>query len=381
MAPTEDKTQLPLDYSNSGPGIIVGSYVLALITTIIVALRCWARRLTSLPLGLDDYLILSCLLMHHLFVCFCTLVVIRGGLGRDMRIVAQDPSAVVALFKFLFMAEISYAFSCTLVKLSVLAFYLKIFPTRTVRVISTTLGLISISWTIAMQVVNLLQCRPLKAFWYRELQQLPTTKCIDIILYFVGNSISNCVVDFCTIVVPVQEVLKLQISRSRKIGVCAIFLLSGIAFAASLTRTLCTAQMYKHGTHNFSKQFVAPGLATIVEVYVAIVGACLPTLIPVYRKLRYAHPNSAKRAASADEIITVGDLSNRVRLGAANGGYFDRVSGEGEFALTPYCGNFQVNISSQDNQLSLPADSLELSLQGIIVKQNRTWSDNTKPLG
>ncbi|KAI2780201.1 hypothetical protein F4815DRAFT_470480 [Daldinia loculata] len=38
-----------------------------------------------------------------------------------MRIVARDPNAVVVLFKFLFMAEVTYGFSCTLVKLSLLA--------------------------------------------------------------------------------------------------------------------------------------------------------------------------------------------------------------------------------------------------------------------
>lgn len=84
------------------------------------------------------------------------------------------------------------------------------------------------------------------------------------------------------------------------------------AFAASMTRTLSTARMHREGTYNFTsmihwhmnefkgnilikiEQFVAPGLASAVEVYAAIVGACLPTLIPIYRKLRYGHPNTPK---------------------------------------------------------------------------------------
>lgn len=294
MSSTQGQTQPPLDYSDSGPGILIGCYVLALVTTIVVALRFWAKRLTSSPLGLDDYLILSCLLVHHIFMVFGTIAVIQGGLGRDIRIVARDPNAVVILFKFLFMAEVTYGFSCTLVKLSVLAFYLRVFPTRTIRLTSAVLVVASISWTIAVQVVHVIQCRPLKAFWYQDLQLLPETRCINIILFLLGNSIANCVIDLCTIVMPVQEVLKLQMSRSRKISVCAIFLLGGTAFAASMTRTLSTARMHREGTYNFTKQFVAPGLASAVEVYAAIVGACLPTLIPIYRKLRYGHPNTPK---------------------------------------------------------------------------------------
>lgn len=29
------------------------------------------------------------------------------------------------------------------------------------------------------------------------------------------------------------------------------------------------------------------GVATVIEIYVAIIGACTPTLMPFYRKLRY----------------------------------------------------------------------------------------------
>ncbi|KAI1802943.1 hypothetical protein F4811DRAFT_562859 [Daldinia bambusicola] len=373
----EHQTKIPLDYSNSGPGILISSYVLALVTTIVVALRIRAKRLISSSLGLDDYLVLSCLFIHHIFICFGTVAVIRGGLGQDMRIIAQDPSAVVVLFKFLFMAEVAYGFSCTLVKLSVLTFYLKIFPTRTVRIASTVLGLISISWTIAVQVVHLIQCRPLEALWHQEIRRLPETKCIDIILFLMGNSVANCVVDFCTIVLPVQEVLKLQMSRPRKISVCATFLLSSTAFAASLTRTVSTARMHRQGTHNFTKQFIASGLASAVEVYLAIIGACLPTLGPVYRKLRYGHPSGVQRAGS---IITVGNLSNRVQLGTESERPFESVSDEGEFTLTPYRGSFQVSTSSQGKRSSLSPESLELPAQGIVAQQDTTMSESTKHL-
>jgi hypothetical protein len=35
------------------------------------------------------------------------------------------------------------------------------------------------------------------------------------------------------------------------------------------------------------EQFVVAGVATVIEIYVAIIGACTPTLMPFYRKLRY----------------------------------------------------------------------------------------------
>jgi isoprenylcysteine carboxyl methyltransferase (ICMT) family protein YpbQ len=87
---------------------------------------------------------------------------------------------------------------------------------------------LSILWLIAVEVVTFLQCQPLQAFWTISMQLLPTTKCIDTILFFVANSISNCIIDFLVIVLPIPEILKLQVSRSKKWGLCGIFLLGGM---------------------------------------------------------------------------------------------------------------------------------------------------------
>jgi hypothetical protein len=81
---------------------------------------------------------------------------------------------------------------------------------------------------VAIEVVNVLQCRPLKAFWHLELQPLPGTKCVDTILFFLGNSIANCCIDFATLVLPIHEIAKLHTSKSKKIGVGAVFLLGSM---------------------------------------------------------------------------------------------------------------------------------------------------------
>jgi len=57
---------------------------------------------------------------------------------------------------------------------------------------------------------------------------------------------------------------------------------------------------------------VVPGVATVVEVYTAIIGACLPNMVPAYRKLRYGDTvkkintsaNSRIYIASSNKIPT-----------------------------------------------------------------------------
>lgn len=121
-----------------------------------------------------------------------------------------------------------YGISSPLVKLAVLVFIWRIFPTPTVRIGFITLSSITIAWAVSVQMVNLLQCRPLHAIWDIQLQALSSTHCLDFIIYYLSSSIANSVIDFATLMFPIQEILKLQMPRSRKIGMCGIFLLGGM---------------------------------------------------------------------------------------------------------------------------------------------------------
>lgn len=83
-------------------------------------------------------------------------------------------------------------------------------------------------WTVAIQITNVLQCRPLRAFWDPVLQASPTTKCIDTILFFLGNSIVNCVIDLVTLALPIQEIMKLHTTQKKKMGIAGVFLLGSM---------------------------------------------------------------------------------------------------------------------------------------------------------
>lgn len=92
--------QPPLDYSNDGPGIIIGCTILAAVSTVFVGARFWARKLTRQPFGWDDWLCLAALLVQHVLMAAVNVMVTQGGLGRDNRItVAEDPNSVVILFQ------------------------------------------------------------------------------------------------------------------------------------------------------------------------------------------------------------------------------------------------------------------------------------------
>lgn len=114
-----------------------------------------------------------------------------------------------------------------------LAFYWRLFPTRFVNTGCKILGITSILWCIAITILDFVQCIPLNAFWFLELQALPTTKCLDGTLSFFGNSIVNTIIDFFTLTLPLREVYKLHVSTKKKIIIGSVFLLGSMSVCLS----------------------------------------------------------------------------------------------------------------------------------------------------
>ncbi|KAI1330288.1 hypothetical protein F5Y16DRAFT_33994 [Xylariaceae sp. FL0255] len=356
----------PIDYYNNGPGIIASTAVLAVIATIVVVLRFWARKLTRTHLGLDDYLVLSALLVHYACTAGTYASVIGGGVGQDFRLVEMEgPDKIVILYKSLFASEILYGLSSPLVKLAVIALIWRIFPTRTIRIAGMFTAIAVLAWTVAILTVNLLQCQPLQAFWQPERQTLPTIQCLNFILFFLCNSAINTVIDFITVFLPIHEVLKLQLSRSKKYAVCGIFLLGGAAFTASLTRTISTAVIYHQGITNFTKQFVVSGVVTTIEIYIGIIGACVPLLAPVYHRLRpgkaYEGTSSKRKPLTGGSSYRLKSHKTRTRQRPYNPLHDDDLAS----VLNTSHGR-QVDIYGQ----GLYSSQANISLQGIIVKQD-----------
>ncbi|KAI0459605.1 hypothetical protein F5B21DRAFT_455402 [Xylaria acuta] len=372
--------------SDDRVGIYLCTLLLAFTATLSVALRFWARKLMRVGWGIDDYLALVALSIHHGAEAATITCVELGGLGRDTRLFTiGNPNATVSFYQSVLAIEVLYALSSPIIKLSVLAFYWRIFPTRSVKIACIVLASSSITWAIVIGVVDFLSCRPLHAFWNVELQQSPDTKCIDLISFWLGNSAANCAIDLATLILPIREVIKLRSSVSRKIGICAVFLLGGVAFAASLTRTISTILLYYVGITNPNKQLVLPGGSTVVEVYVAVIGACLPTLIPVYRRLRYGDALKSTKASHSGKkqvisINTIGRISNRTQRRTASKGSFERLRNQVSFCTLDYQQTHQIDVSGSGDCGPSKNTALDnISLQGIMVQHEITWSDDKCP--
>lgn len=124
-----------------------------------------------------------------------------------------------------YIVLIFYVVTNGIVKLSILAFYLRIF---TVSRRFTVLCWINIVFCTALMIcfvlVIVFQCTPISNAWVLA----PQGYCIDFNAATWAYSGVNVLQDLIVIVLPVMEVYALQMSLRKKIGVIMIFVLGGL---------------------------------------------------------------------------------------------------------------------------------------------------------
>lgn len=81
--------------SRDGVALLAVSIVTAILATIAIVLRLWARRLMRIKLGLDDYLALASLIVYYGQLVVCFLHVLYAGTGTDqINVLTQSPNAM-----------------------------------------------------------------------------------------------------------------------------------------------------------------------------------------------------------------------------------------------------------------------------------------------
>lgn len=117
-------------------------------------------------------------------------------------------------------------------KCSIIFFYRRIFRGHIFNVITYLLLVFIILWGAAMFLSNLLTCRPISGSW-EAFTAAPTegarkAKCFNPVPKFYVSAICDLVADIIIFIIPQPMIWKLQMPKSRKIGVSAIFVLGAL---------------------------------------------------------------------------------------------------------------------------------------------------------
>ncbi|CZR54873.1 uncharacterized protein PAC_04757 [Phialocephala subalpina] len=287
--------------------IVSVNLLVGILAGLAVILRVLARRIRSLPLKSDDMTIIAALvsIMKLLLVirfdfdiqqpfawsiCTCNIVASTYGLGRHVETLSS--ADIIREAQTFFASQLLWAVSVPIIKISILLLYTRIFGVMTYfRYTAYVLGVFSVLWGIMVVFVVSLTCRPLKYTWDKS----GKGSCIDATLFYIIGSGLNVITDFIILVLPLRAVWYLQSSIQQKLQLTGIFLLGSLTCAVGLARWCSLFQI--HGI-DYTWYLTVPTIWSAAEGCLGIVAACLPTLRPLFQKVRTPENSQLNQSSS-----------------------------------------------------------------------------------
>jgi len=200
-----------------------------------VLLRVYTRLYITRQFGLDDYL----LVVANGFLLSLGVVVWIGisvGGGRHSEHLSGDQ--LVMLRRLIWVSELLYSLTVGVIKVSILALYIRIFPSKRFGTVAYSLIGFNVLMTTAFFLVLLFQCLPLKAAWNLGFAGIVDgrTKCVNEVALQYSVAALYLVTDIATVILPMRTLLALQMSKSKKYELIGMFSIGGIVCLISLAR-------------------------------------------------------------------------------------------------------------------------------------------------
>ena len=146
--------------------------------------------------------------------CALNIYWVHLGLGQH---IAQINTSTTDLIRVMYPVNLVYNAVLTLIKLSVLMFYARVFKiVRTYQIALWFAGFIVVAWGITLFFTTLLACIPIEKNWDSSVPGHCIERCYTLL-------IPNILTDFILLILPMPTLWSIQLSLPRRIGLCGLF--------------------------------------------------------------------------------------------------------------------------------------------------------------
>ncbi|KAL4800665.1 hypothetical protein BDV19DRAFT_375366 [Aspergillus venezuelensis] len=257
--------------------VITATSIALVLSTIAVILRLLCRRITKTKLFLDDYLMIGALVFEY-GISFAGVVLLYNGLGTHMTYV--PPAQLVIYMKTLASGSFLYTACITCVKLSILAFYARLFPIRPMKIAVYIVGSSIVLWYFGVCFIGAVTCIPFRKLWMPDVEG----GCIDLAKFYYGLQIPNIVTDAIILAMPLKVVWGLNMPKIQRVLLLGIFMLGALTLIFDIIRLTALIELSGSGNDVTYSQ-VNASVWTCIEPCVGITAACLSNMRPLFNLL------------------------------------------------------------------------------------------------
>jgi hypothetical protein len=193
---------------------------LGTITGAIVLLRFLSKIFANSELGLDDWFIGITLMVGIPSSVLTVHGIISNGIGRDVW--TLTPKQITDFIHTFYAIEILYFAEVALMKLSLLFFYLKIFPGTTVRRLLWATVVFDVCFGALFVLLAIFQCHPISFYWESWDGEHQGT-CLNVNGLGWSNAVISIALDTWMLALPISQLVSLQLHWKKKVGVAMMF--------------------------------------------------------------------------------------------------------------------------------------------------------------
>jgi hypothetical protein len=207
---------------SEGNEIRITNIVIAVISAACMLVRITYKIIAFGPgeLGGDDYAVLAAVVFGVPTVVIIDRGIVTNGLGKDVWTVPFEH--IINFARWLYILEILYFLLIAIVKLTLLFFFLRIFPKPLVRKALWATIALTVLYGVAFAITGIFQCSPISYYWLQYATP-GAGKCVNINALAWTNAIISIALDIWMLVLPLYEVFHLQLSWRNKISVAMMF--------------------------------------------------------------------------------------------------------------------------------------------------------------
>ncbi|KAK0609242.1 hypothetical protein B0T14DRAFT_601099 [Immersiella caudata] len=261
---------LPPNAFEDATGKVIGVATFCLvISTLMVGLRLWTRKIIINQLGWDDYTIILGLIATY-GSAISIMDMTKYGLGKHIYV--MELANIPKYFKDFYLSIVFYCAALFFIKLAFLFQYYRVLAIQHMRIVYIIAIIVVGGWALSQTFVGIFTCTPINGFWDKTIE----SKCIPNIPQWYINAAGNIITDVAVFCLPLPAIWKLQLPKQQKIILIGVFGLGFFTVIVSVIRI-----RYLKLFEDFPWENVTSSLWSVGELTSAITCCCLPTLRPL----------------------------------------------------------------------------------------------------
>lgn len=280
----------PINRKNT---ILAVTIIFQILAWVAVFLRLYARFKLTRAAGWDDLTVVLAAVSVTIGTAF---VIILPDYGLGHHVLSLTLGTYSDYLYWFWAATISYFFSTTLIKVSLLVQYLRLFEKRsTIYLTIIALTVIISAWGITFVFLLVFSCSPVKKFWSWS----TPGKCFGFgigsedadafFASFTTHSAFNMAFDIVVLMFPIFSLSTIDLQGKRKYAIAGLAIMGSVVVAISIAR-LASIVETRAGTYPVADPtWLAPTsiVLSCLEVDVAILCASIPIFWPLISALTF----------------------------------------------------------------------------------------------